>query len=269
MPSARKLACLFAENFSELKALRQLYNSFLALFLVKAVQTAYQLKVFLYRKICRDSGMLAGENCTHDLRGSRVTTVEVAIGTQPQETCTMHVMREYCTVGKCLKFPGCTEECIITVALLDYNRPEYYSNGVYDPETGAINPPTMTDANGEIVEMPLNLVTATDDAYVISRLDDIKECPVHGLGEGWGYDEEGNLVYMPPAAEPEYPEGWDPDSGEVPGGGTFQDWWDSIFGGSDPEEFDDSTVDPVEPEDSGSVGNDTTSIFSGLLNLFT
>ena len=253
-------------------------------------------------KICRDSGMLASENCKHDLRGSRVTTVEVAIGTQPQETCTMHVMREYCTVGKCLKFPGCTEDCVTTVALLDYDRPEYYSNGVYDPETGTISAPTKKDATGEIVEMPLNIIPATDDAYVISRLDDTKECPVHGLGEGWAYDEEGNLVYTPPVVEPEIPEGWDPGTGEVPGGGTFEDWWESIFGGSDPqnpgtEQPGDGTVtdptvpgdptapvdptptppaeplptppvEPLQPEDSGNAAGGTSAL-QGLLDLFT
>ena len=253
-------------------------------------------------KICRDSGMLASENCKHDLRGSRVTTVEVAIGTQPQETCTMHVMREYCTVGKCLKFPGCTEDCVTTVALLDYDRPEYYSNGVYDPKTGTISAPTKKNSAGEIVEMPLNIIPATDDAYVISRLDDTKECPVHGLGEGWAYDEEGNLVYTPPVVEPEIPEGWDPGTGEVPGGGTFEDWWESIFGGSDPqnpgtEQPGDGTVtdptvpvdptapvdptptppaeplptppvEPLQPEDSGNAAGGTSAL-QGLLDLFT
>ena len=233
-------------------------------------------------KICRDSGMLAGENCKHDLRGSRVTTVEVAIGTQPQETCTMHVMREYCTVGKCLKFPGCTADCITTVALLDYNRPEFYSNGVYDPQTGTISAPTKTDANGEIVEMPLNIVPATDDAYVISRLDDIRECPVHGLGEGWSYDEEGNLVYTPPVTEPETPDWWDPDDGDIADGDSFQDWWESIFGDNDPDEpgmDEPGSIPgtepslPAEPEENppaepGAAENGATSPLSVLWNLF-
>ena len=93
-----------------------------------------------------------------------------------------------------------------TVALLDYNRPEFYTNGVYDPKTGTISAPTKKNAAGEIVEMPLNIVAATDDAYVLSRLDDTKECPVHGLGEGWSYDENGNLIYTPPVVEPEIPD---------------------------------------------------------------
>lgn len=213
-------------------------------------------------KICRDSGMLAGQNCTHDLRGDRTTTVEVAIGTQPQEVCTMHVMREYCTAGKCLKFPGCTEDCVVSVALLDFDRPEYYTNGVYDPATGTISAPTKKNSAGEIVEMPLNIVAATDDAYVLSRLDDTKECPVHGLGEGWAYDEEGNLVYTPPVVEPELPdwfppEGgeWLPDSGELfPGGSNFEDWWNSIFGGGDDPEnpgTEQPGTEPVIPQEPG------------------
>jgi hypothetical protein len=213
-------------------------------------------------KICRDSGMLAGQNCAHDLRGDRTTTVEVAIGTQPQEVCTMHVMREYCTAGKCLKFPGCTEDCVVSVALLDFDRPEYYTNGVYDPTTGTISAPTKTDSSGAIVEMPLNIVAATDDGYVLSRLDDTKECPVHGLGEGWAYDEEGNLVYTPPVVEPEIPdwfppEGgeWLPDSGELfPGGSNFEDWWNSIFGGGDDPEnpgTEQPGTEPVIPQEPG------------------
>jgi len=221
-------------------------------------------------KICRDSGMLAGENCAHDLRGSRVTTVEVAIGTQPQEVCTMHVMREYCTAGKCLKFPGCTEDCVTTVALLDFNRPEFYTNGVYDPKTGTISAPTKKNAAGEIVEMPLNIVAATDDAYVISRLDDTKECPVHGLGEGWSYDEEGNLIYTPPVVEPEIPDWTQPgEDGTYPGGGTFEDWWDSMFGGDDPQNpgteqpgdtpgTETPGTDPIVPEEPGTEQPDTT-----------
>ena len=37
--------------------------------------------------VCQDSGLLATEACTHDLRGNRVTTVTVAADTAPTQTC--------------------------------------------------------------------------------------------------------------------------------------------------------------------------------------
>ena len=236
-------------------------------------------------KVCQDSGMLAGDACIHDLRGNRATTVEVAIGTEPTETCTMHVMTDYCSVGKCLAFPGCSDAgCVVSVALLDFQRPEYYTNGVYDEELGIVVPETIATGvqvvnpeTGEVSEVletiPLKIVVATDDAYVISRLDDVKECPAHGLGEGWSYDETGNLVYTPPVVEPEFP--WpDPDDGgegsDIWPGGGFQEWLDNIFGGgtgssstpAEPAEPD-AGDEPAAPEETGNtVGN----ILSGLLN---
>lgn len=202
-------------------------------------------------KVCQDSGMLASEACAHDLRGNRTTTVEVATGTAPTETCTMHVMTDYCSVGKCLAFPGCRDAgCVISVALLDFQRPEYYSNGVYDEETGKVVPETKKNSNGEVVEIPLTIIAATDDAYVLSRLDDAKECPTHGLGEGWSYDEEGNLIYTPPVVEePELP--WqDPEAGGEGGGfwpdGGFQEWLDNIFGGGSGSSS--TPAEPTEPE---------------------
>ena len=46
--------------------------------------------------ICKDSGMLAGEHCSEDPRGSRVYTEVYVNGTQPSETCTVHVKAKVC-----------------------------------------------------------------------------------------------------------------------------------------------------------------------------
>ena len=216
--------------------------------------------------VCMDSGMLAGENCKHDLRGSRVTTVEVAAGTAPQETCTMHVLREYCSSGKCLAFPGCTDK--ITVALLDFDRPEYYSN-LKERADGTVGLPTTVNELGEVVEVAGIVIEATDDPYVIKRLEKIRECPVHGLGEGWSYDENGNLVYTPPVVEqPDPPQG--EGGGLLPGVGEIQDWLEGLFGGGeDPDEpgtedpgtqeppVQDPAVPPAEPQEPGTSGGET------------
>ena len=168
-----------------------------------------------------------------------------------------------------------------------------------------VEAPTEVNELGEVIAvLPLEPVTATDDAYVLSRLDDTKECPVHGLGEGWAYDEEGNLVYTPPVVEPEIPdwsppEGgeWLPDSGELfPGGSNFEDWWNSIFGGGDDPQTpgteqpgDTPGTEPATPQEPGTEPEQPTeptppaepivpadpSIagglfpFGGLLDLFT
>ena len=155
---------------------------------------------------------------------------------------TLHVLVDYCTEGKCLAGHGCPTESIKTVAVLDHDRPEFYTNAVYDEETDTISPPTEVNELGETVELPYEIVPAEDDAYVLSRLDDIRECPSHGLGEGWfydendnlvylgegwGYDEFGNLIYTPPVWE-------DPTGGLGDGGNTdtgdLEDWWNSLFG---------------------------------------
>ena len=46
--------------------------------------------------ICRDSGMLAGENCHNDPRGDRTYTEVFVRGTVPKDTCTCHVAVDIC-----------------------------------------------------------------------------------------------------------------------------------------------------------------------------
>lgn len=72
--------------------------------------------------VCADSGLLASEACKHDMRGSRVKSVLVAEDTAPTETCTMHVMVDYCKDGKHIATAWCPEESIEHVAVLDIPR---------------------------------------------------------------------------------------------------------------------------------------------------
>lgn len=58
-------------------------------------------------EICKDSGMIPTELCKNDPRGSRVTTEYFANGTQPTESCTMHVEVEVCPDSNKLQNPVC------------------------------------------------------------------------------------------------------------------------------------------------------------------
>lgn len=99
--------------------------------------------------VCMDSGLLATDACKCDLRGSRVHTVTVATGTEPTESCNLHVLKEYCTEGKCLAGPNCPADKVELRSFLDYVRTDY----------------------GGIV--------ADDNAYLLSTVEALGECPVH------------------------------------------------------------------------------------------
>lgn len=47
-------------------------------------------------RICKDSGQLAGENCEHDPRGSRIYGEYFVKGTTPKDACTTHVKLRIC-----------------------------------------------------------------------------------------------------------------------------------------------------------------------------
>jgi len=49
--------------------------------------------------VCLDSGKLASPACYNDVRGDRVTYVNVYPGDEPTETCDKHVSVEYCVTG--------------------------------------------------------------------------------------------------------------------------------------------------------------------------
>lgn len=72
--------------------------------------------------VCSDSGLLATDACTKDLRGSRVRTVTVAADTAPTATCNVHKMVDYCTEGKHIATQYCPKDKVKQVAVLDWNR---------------------------------------------------------------------------------------------------------------------------------------------------
>lgn len=101
--------------------------------------------------VCQDSGLLATEACTHDLRGNRVTTVTVAADTAPTQTCNVHKMVRYCKDGKHLATEYCPASSVVEIAALDWNR--------------------------EIIRN----IKAQDDEYLLQTLTgkDGELCPVH------------------------------------------------------------------------------------------
>ncbi|MCD8005194.1 MAG: PBP1A family penicillin-binding protein [Oscillospiraceae bacterium] len=111
---------------------------------------------------CQDSGLLATEWCTSDIRGSRVATGTYVSGTQPTTYCTVHTSAEVCTESPVLDSNGnetglyhlcseyCPEECRLTVGVVDYDR--YYAT---------------------------SSVTASDDIYLLSYLEEQGVCTLH------------------------------------------------------------------------------------------
>ena len=102
--------------------------------------------------VCQDSGLLATDACTHDLRGNRVTTVTVAADTAPTQSCNVHKMVRYCKDGKHLATEYCPASSVVEIAALDWNR--------------------------EIIKN----IKAQDDEYLLQTLTGKEEgelCPVH------------------------------------------------------------------------------------------
>lgn len=117
-------------------------------------------------QVCADSGLLASEACSHDLRGSRVRTVAVAADTAPTEVCTMHKMVKYCTEGKHLATEFCPADKVQEGAALDFDRQLLEQGGK-----------TTDSGKPAYIEAP-------DNAYLLklitgTQADDTLLCPVH------------------------------------------------------------------------------------------
>ena len=84
------------------------------------------------KSVCSQSGKLPGDLCAQDQRGSRVITEYFIPGTQPTETCDVHVKAEICTSSNMLKSIYCpgnlVEERVFVVR-----------DPLYDPEAKTAN----------------------------------------------------------------------------------------------------------------------------------
>lgn len=79
--------------------------------------------------ICADSGMLASEWCSQDVRGSRVMTARLAAEDVPKARCTMHVPVEIDSVTGGIANEWCPLDDIKQVAMLSLQR-EYPASSV-------------------------------------------------------------------------------------------------------------------------------------------
>jgi penicillin-binding protein 1A len=178
--------------------------------------------------VCMDSGLLATDACAADLRGSRVHTVTVASGTAPTASCGMHVIKDYCTEGKCLAGPACPAESVKQVAVLDYTRESYEG------------------------------ITADDNACLLSTLEAIPECPVHGATApaepGASSSAAGSGTTDPGTTNPGDTGGDTGNPGTDPGtttpttpedpSGGFGDanWWNNLWGNGGKTELTEPTT---------------------------
>ena len=108
-------------------------------------------------QVCADSGLLATDACAADLRGSRVRTVEVAVGTAPTESCNLHKLFDYCTEGKCLATEFCPASTVKKVGLLDYTRTDYGPNIVADDNAYLVKSFRTVLADGTIQLPPCSV----------------------------------------------------------------------------------------------------------------
>ena len=165
--------------------------------------------------LCADSGMLAGEWCSQDVRGSRVMTVRLAAEDIPTGRCTMHVPVEVDAETGGIANDWCPLGGLKTVAMLSLQR-EYPASGVsvadqkyvvpYTPSAG-----TYAPSSGGLTSAPV--------------------CTVHSV------ENDGNKPEVPP--EPSVP-----DAPDVP-------YWPELppegGDGNDPPPGPTEPTDPVPP----------------------
>lgn len=171
--------------------------------------------------VCMDSGLLATDACAMDLRGSRIHQVEIAAGTAPTESCTMHVVRDYCTEGGGLAGEFCPESSVVQKSFLDYTRTDY-GEGIVADDNGYLL--GTLEARLEAEGCPAHTTAAEEPAE-----DPTPEEPGSGDGDhsggSTGGESGGNTGGGDP--QPTEPSGGSP---EEPGGDT---WWENLWGGTD------------------------------------
>lgn len=121
---------------------------------------------------CMDSGMLATELCSHDLRGSRVGTAYLLPEDVPTEKCKMHVEAEICTGDPVLKEDG-------TPTGLYHIAGEFCPDYKPASEDSGEVPGKRTVSLLEIEREYIGGVRPNDDGYLLSRVQDIGTCTVH------------------------------------------------------------------------------------------
>ncbi len=83
---------------------------------------------------CKDSGKLMTDACRADPRGSRAEIGYFKAGTEPTEACDVHVLVNYDSKTKAIAVPGCPEENITQVGLLNIYRQMPFNIKITDAE---------------------------------------------------------------------------------------------------------------------------------------
>ncbi len=123
--------------------------------------------------VCKDSGLLPSDACSHDVRGeSRLQTVWVAKGTEPTETCNVHVDVQYCTEGQCLAGEFCPEESVKTVSVLNYTR-DSFGAAVSDTPylLGTLEAASKEPDENGVVGCPIHTQAQPEDPVVVDPND--------------------------------------------------------------------------------------------------
>ena len=159
--------------------------------------------------VCADSGLLCTDACRSDIRGSRAVQVTVAAGTAPTENCNLHTFVDYCTEGKCVATDNCPSSAIKKVGVLDFERTEYFREGV---RIGSIatdsakNPDKMF----HLIEMKRAIgLEPTPTASGGETYPEVIGCPAHaGMTPvdpdhpGGGVDDPNDPNYSPSVDDP-------------------------------------------------------------------
>ena len=108
--------------------------------------------------ICRDSGMLAGEYCNQDPRGTRTYSEVYVNGTQPTEKCTVHVKAKVCEADGTVKLAN--DNCPNAVERVFITRKDSDKNDSWKKATDAqyMLPTETCTTHTKPVERPENTV---------------------------------------------------------------------------------------------------------------
>ena len=126
------------------------------------------------REYCRDTGLLATEECRSDMRGSRVATGYYFPEDAPTEYCQAHKMVEVCTADPTLGEDG---------GIIG----PYHLAGEFCPDVEILEDGTVTQGriSVSILDLPREYVGDVhpeDDAYVLTSLEAAGTCSVHTNG---------------------------------------------------------------------------------------
>ncbi|MDD5931295.1 MAG: transglycosylase domain-containing protein [Oscillospiraceae bacterium] len=191
-------------------------------------------------KVCMDSGLLATDACANEVRGNRVAEYEVAVGTAPTESCTLHTFADYCEEGACLATEHCPNP--VQKGVLSCERENYGPSIIAEDEAYTLS--GMKKAIG------LQPTIAGDGT---ETYPEVVGCPVHqkssSIWPDWpdwpdwpsfpldptdpDYDPSfGGVIPVDPPTEPTEPA--DPGTPQEPGSGgegtepEGTDWWQNL-----------------------------------------